>query len=60
MKEKFYVVEDWNGNMMFYRNRENAIKEFNKRIPIADNYTVEKHDEDYIECHWYDSRIKDS
>ena len=58
--EKFYVVDGWDGDMMFYHNRENAMKEFNRRVPIADNYTVEENNEDYIEYRWYDKRVRDN
>lgn len=60
--EKFYVVEGWvenshSGDEMFFKNKENAMVEFMRRLAIEDEPILEYNEENYIE---YRSYNKDS
>ena len=58
--EKIYIVDGWDGDMEVFHSEENARKELNRRVLLADDCVLEVEREKYLEYRWYDKTIKDN
>ena len=64
MEKVFYRVSGWDGNTEYFRDEENAKKEFNRRLESVDNYSLVINDTDwtgrvsYILCKYYDKKLE--
>ena len=58
--EKIYIIEGWDGDMEVFHNKENAMKEFNRRVLLVDDCVLEIEEDNYLEYRWYDKTIKDN
>lgn len=57
--EKVYVVNGWDGDIQIFHSEEKAMKEFNRRVLLADNCTLEIEEDDYICYSWYNNVLEE-